>query len=67
LLSEEKLDCFASLEMTAFNSQRVRALDFSTRHCNRLPGNGGGSLAAQPEHGIGDFLRRHQTALRIVP
>src|SRR6202035_5371184 len=45
----------------------VRSSNFSARHSDGLPGDRAGALAAQPQHGIGDFRGGHEAALRIVP
>src|ERR1700721_3082178 len=41
--------------------------NLSTSNRDGLPGDGAGSLAAQPKHGIGDFRGRHKTAPRLLP
>src|SRR5258708_16062788 len=61
-----KLDCFAARAMTVLNMGSARTLDLAARNCDGLSGDGGGALAAQPKHGIGDFGTRHQAALRII-
>src|SRR5258708_36943891 len=53
--------------MTVLNMGSARTLDLAARNCDGLSGDGGGALAAQPKHGIGDFGRRHEAALRIMP
>src|SRR5207302_2592197 len=44
----------------------ARGLNFSTGHRYGLPGDGASALAAKPQNSIGDFLWRHEAALRIV-
>src|SRR5258707_12073327 len=62
-----KLYCFAALAMTVLNMGYARTLNLAARNSDGLSGDGGGALAAQPKHGIGDFGRRHEAALRIMP
>src|SRR5882724_2454756 len=52
--------------MTDSNERAPRASNFPTGHRDRLPRDRTGTIAAQPQHRVGDFRRRHETPLRIM-
>src|SRR5882672_7882825 len=60
-----KMDCFASLAMTASN-WLSHSSDFAAGYRDGLTRDGAGAFAAEPEHGVRHLRRCYEASLRVV-